>query len=948
MSVLRQPIENSTTVWNGDDTINVRQVIDRYSQLGLPHFQRGRVWGNEAIAALLESLFHNTPCGSFVFWQSKDNQANGVPIDASTTAASKYLVIDGQQRIRSLHDAWNDTPGSDEDDTKSKKVWCINLSRVPRLERMLEQSKKTPTLFVWAPDPADETIKVQARRTNLIPFAAVRAHANWEQLSAYHLLISPRDKTQRTRWDSSVREEYAALHKTVLEMEARRFFVAHRDAQYSLAAMAELYNRINAGGKQVETEERAFAALVGLQPGNSAVSSGLQRAFAAVHGELPALQKRDALMKREEERQFGFKLFIRIFLQVSQYHLGYGVGKSSFSFDPVSKDAFREAFRTRTEQEVEALWDETLAVTQTIRDVLDRELNCDDLRMLPDATGMMPIAQLLIQYPNLREKRYRSLLASLLLRIALAHPDTREWSQWIDKAGDPTRNALETVAALYSAIAPKALERFGTAMKSRESSLQDRYVLLLYWLQRKLHTMDFAGECVPNLRVRPAGTPKALAKEVGPEKGHLVPRSRLAKVFGVDVRPTESHEINSIGNLTYMSNRFNRALGDDFPDLALEMSQTKKNLIGHFLCSGDSQEVYEAYERLRELMGHPAPIEDSKFESGRQETLAGFRRLTKLRRKVIQQAFEAWLEELDADALAPLGLKTWEDMAKSRDGANRLEPQKPRFAEKEHYAHLVRDLGLPDDDEDHVLELISLISERQPKEKNGVIAIQLTKLKRVTVEVRRSGVTLQLRGLDGQLRTGALKAAGLGDLEGTEFSLNPVPQFNALLRFCEQNDEAITAARAGKGKSKTRASGIRARAPLASEEDFWVMVRPRVPEAEFLGRKLVVPFRPPDFALELGDSSLKVRSTPTHGRRSIPLFFLDKRGEVRFWPKTFARRAGDAGVDPVIVDEFVAVMRQLLGNGSADECGARVADVDIQSLQGLVLEFNRKAVTKRN
>jgi hypothetical protein len=420
-----------------------------------------------------------------------------VPIDESTEGASEQLVIDGQQRIRSLHDAWNDVPTNDEDETPSKKVWCINLSRVPRLESMLEQSKKTPSLFVWAPDPADPMITVQARRTNLIPFDAVRVHPNWGALSAYHSLIRTRDKQKQTSWDSAADQEYSELRQRLLEMENRPFFVAQRDASYSLADMAELYNRINAGGKQVETEERAFAALVGLQPRNSAVSDGLRRAFVTVHGESRPHAGRDALMKREEERQFGFKFFIRIFLQVCQYHLGYG-DKSSFSFDPVSRDAFREAFRARDAREVEALWDETLEVTRTIHDVLNQSLNCDDLRMLPDATGLMPLAQLLIHYPNLRDERYRSLLASLTLRIALAAPDSREWSQWIARAGDPTRNGLQAIGDLHKVIDPKARQRFDAAMKSRESSLQDRYVLLLYWLQRRLKTVDFCDDCIPN------------------------------------------------------------------------------------------------------------------------------------------------------------------------------------------------------------------------------------------------------------------------------------------------------------------------------------------------------------------------------------------------------------------------------------------------------------------
>ena len=66
-------------------------------------------------------------------------------------------------------------------------------------------------------------------------------------------------------------ERYLELRRKVFAIQDQEFFVARRDKTSSLAQMAELYNRINAGGKQVETEERAFATLVGLQPTNGAI-----------------------------------------------------------------------------------------------------------------------------------------------------------------------------------------------------------------------------------------------------------------------------------------------------------------------------------------------------------------------------------------------------------------------------------------------------------------------------------------------------------------------------------------------------------------------------------------------------------------------------------------------------------------------------------------------------
>jgi hypothetical protein len=943
--VATQDQSENTKAWNGGETITVGQALELFPRLGLPHFQRGRVWGNDSIAALLESLFHNTPCGSFVFWKSRDNGANGVPIDDSTATVPEFLVIDGQQRIRSLHDAWSDVPSSGEDGAESKKVWCVNLSRVPRLQRMLEQSRKNPTIFVWAPDPADPRIAVQARRTNLIPLSVIRANANWADLPVYQALVRTRGTAEQARWAGSIEAEYSEIRNRILAMESRSFFVARRGPECSLAEMADLYNRINAGGKQVEIEERAFAALVGLQPHNSAVPDGLQQAFAAVHGSQRPVTDRDALMQREEERQFGFKLFIRIFLQVCQYHFAHETGKSSFSFDPVAKDSFREEFGARTEHEVDALWDETLEVTQTIHEVIVKELFCDDLRMLPDATGLMPVAQLLIQYPNLREKRYRSLLATLMLRIELANPDSREWSQWVASASDPTRNALQVVLTLHRAIAPKARARFEAAMKHPESSLQDRYVLLLYWLQRKLKTSDFCSECIPDEKARPVRAPRPLSREVRPEKGHLVPRSRLARVLGIDVKPTESHEINSIGNLTYMSYDFNRALGHDFPELAVEVSQARMNLASHLLLSGDSHQLYERFGILKKLMARLDQVDDAEFETLRAAILKKFSDMSRLRRRAIQGSFETWLEELDHSALTSLGLDSWDSLALAKAGAHRLEPQRPRFAAETQRAHFVRELGLPDDTEDHVLELIR---GRRPPVKDGVLSVQLTQRQQVTVDVRRSGVSVRLRRLTADLRQGVLKALGVPDTQGDEVVLEQVPPFGPLVNFCEQNDQPFSAAYLEAQSKKMGGASKTKRSNIASEPQFWDLLGSRSSEAETIAHRLIQPFRGVGFELELGRGSLKVRSRSNPSREPIPLFFLKAKGQIKCWPKAFERRAKAANVSPALVTEYLEGMRRLLTNGSPTACWCRVQDADIAAIQRVALKFHEEAQVSKS
>src|ERR1022692_3892534 len=93
--------------------ISARELIRDYDSLGIPHFQRGLVWTDENTALLLESLYFNTPCGTIILWQAKNPEKEGIPLPSRPgvlpavpgSGKPKYLIVDGQQRIRSLRTA---------------------------------------------------------------------------------------------------------------------------------------------------------------------------------------------------------------------------------------------------------------------------------------------------------------------------------------------------------------------------------------------------------------------------------------------------------------------------------------------------------------------------------------------------------------------------------------------------------------------------------------------------------------------------------------------------------------------------------------------------------------------------------------------------------------------------------------------------------------------------
>src|SRR5512134_2252332 len=97
------PNSAGSTIAHGD-TISTSDILDSYEHWGVPHFQRGSVWGQANTAALLESLYHDTPCGSIILWTPEDASQHGVPFIAGNPIT--HLIVDGQQRTRSVYAAF--------------------------------------------------------------------------------------------------------------------------------------------------------------------------------------------------------------------------------------------------------------------------------------------------------------------------------------------------------------------------------------------------------------------------------------------------------------------------------------------------------------------------------------------------------------------------------------------------------------------------------------------------------------------------------------------------------------------------------------------------------------------------------------------------------------------------------------------------------------------------
>ena len=187
--------------------------------------------------------------------------------------------------------------------------------------------------------------------------------------------------------------------------------------EYHLPQVVALYNRINSAGKRVEAEEKIFATLVSFQP---AANQWLSDLFKSVHDPDPGVQERDDILKRRKERNFGFKLFIRAFVQVCAYHFGKPLGNGSFSFGVVNSPLFQE--KLLKDGELNPLFERTTKVVKFVRDLLQDGLYCDDLQTLPETTPLLPLFEVLIRFPKLLDAQPRDAkaLQCLALRLLLS------------------------------------------------------------------------------------------------------------------------------------------------------------------------------------------------------------------------------------------------------------------------------------------------------------------------------------------------------------------------------------------------------------------------------------------------------------------------------------------------------------------------------------------------
>lgn len=477
---------------------------------------------------------------------------------------------------------------------------------------------------------------------------------------------SPREDTLKNLLD--------ALKCKLAEMLTRELAVRVLKTT-DLSDVIHTFIRINSGGKAVQEEEKTLARLVQLSPEKTddkekkGAFSVLKDLFKEIHpGEETGINEH---LQRLKENRFGFRLFIRVFVLAANYHTGKAMGTQAMSFSAIQNNERLES--EEGQKKIPAIWDCVKSVTMAVYDLLTEELHFDTLAFLPDSRSLRPVFMLLIKYPKFMEDNkikgaYKPHIAYILLSLLLGAGDSEidimnfvtqirnspldgcsllkllttaprekitvdkictianltipnlkdeEYLKQFKKAFLEDCNALMTIwEKIRNAGNEGSLEDNLKKKFSSVNALTNRYILLLYVLERHLKAVDFYGESLKNIkdenvkdldfsRFSNSGREiKANMESVcglsenPPEKQHIVPYYWLHN-GGEDAEPTKGRKsndyANNIGNITYIShelNHYETGLGKYW----LNLGEADDSLLRGHIISKNAKDLYAKME----------------------------------------------------------------------------------------------------------------------------------------------------------------------------------------------------------------------------------------------------------------------------------------------------------------------------------------------------------------
>ncbi|MCU7493329.1 MAG: DUF262 domain-containing protein [Ignavibacteria bacterium] len=607
--------------WLNSELLTVGQIIEHLNSFGIPHFQRGQVWKKNSVLDLLDSLYKDIPCGTIILAMPPKK----IPIKEygegliNPENEFDYLIVDGQQRITSL---WYSFSDNDQN-------YCINLNTLEdEIGGMIEKNNNLSIEYL---DELFIVNKGDVIKNNILELKSSYDLVdinNWVMLKDG---VEP--ATFLTKINSLIKEK-------ILD---RKLYVKLIEFN-ELSEIIELYNRINSAGIRVEKEEKTFASLVSID--SDYTLQKIREIFQAVHGSNGHKNEdinttRNNLLKREKEKNFGFKLFIRTFILVYQFNRRKLNKSNAASFDIIlDKRNYQELCK---DGDFRKMWDITANVLIYTKVIL-KELYCNNLAFLPEANALLPFFAILIKFPELYKptsERYNEgsikLSKYILLRLLL-NPNRNNTADILLHIYKNVSELKDLVNIFEENSSNSGIEKvlsygkksLSVRLKDTET-LMEPHVLYLYWMLSRNQAADFSykdngckGEKFNGEEVIIGTEGKCFQKQ------HIIPVEKLKKTYGYNERPAR-HQVNNIGNLTYITAELNGFEGLSSNIFNYRMDDP--NLGKHYL----PEKQLRKLTRIKHLLKADEKI-DKEFNSFAEH-----------RCDLIADGFITWLQELKND-----------------------------------------------------------------------------------------------------------------------------------------------------------------------------------------------------------------------------------------------------------------------------------------------------------
>lgn len=203
-------------------------------RLRMPSFQRPFRWEAADRRALLDSIYRGYPVGTLLLWKNPPSGTESArPLDATSTApvtGEQYLVVDGQQRLKTLWEA---------------------LGRAPR-------QGETTLVF----DLENEEVISRALSSDeLEGLPASKKHEGLPQVPLFLVMDAALLSAWVPQWLAvEDRRRYFELGKRLREYKLGLYIVENAE----IDTLRHVFDRINTTGKSMERDD-VFDALIGSQ-----------------------------------------------------------------------------------------------------------------------------------------------------------------------------------------------------------------------------------------------------------------------------------------------------------------------------------------------------------------------------------------------------------------------------------------------------------------------------------------------------------------------------------------------------------------------------------------------------------------------------------------------------------------------------------------------------------